>query len=128
MSLKLCCVCCGRAGGNGRHSLDVFALKTSPSPSPSPSFLLLIYIYILLLPPSGGTLDPYLLLEVSLPLKICKNGSWLSPKSRKNVKRKHYFCKIGAPLSHLRLARLDFFLLRFSNVRSKTYHSVRGCP
>ena len=37
--------------------------------------------------------------------------SWLSQKSRKNVKRKHYFWKFGAPLSHLRLVRRDFFLL-----------------
>ena len=46
-SLKLCCVCCGRAGGNGRHSLDAFALKTGPPPPPPPPppFLLLIYIY-----------------------------------------------------------------------------------
>ena len=49
-------------------------------------------------------------------------------KIEKNVKRKHYFCKFGAPLSHLRLARRDFFLLRCSNFRSKTYHSVRGYP
>ena len=56
VSLKLCCVCCGRAGGNGRHSLDAFALKTSPSPSS----LLLIYIYTPLPPQMGyaRTLSP----------------------------------------------------------------------
>ena len=32
------------------------------------------------------------------------------PKSRKNVKRKHNFCKFGAPLSHLRpLCRIFWF-------------------
>ena len=41
-SLKLCCVCCGRAGGNGRHSL--FQVRSGPPPPPPP-FLLLIYIY-----------------------------------------------------------------------------------
>ena len=39
--------------------------------------------------------------------------SWLSQKSRKNVKRKHHFWKFGAPLSHLRLFRLIFLSFRF---------------
>ena len=39
--------------------------------------------------------------------------SWLSQKSRKNVKRKHHFWKFGAPLSHLRLFRLIFLSVRF---------------
>ena len=34
-----------------------------------------------------------------------------SLKSRKNVKRKPYFWKLGAPLSHLRLSRRTFLLL-----------------
>ena len=45
-------------------------------------------------------------------------------KSRKNVKRKHYFQKFDAPVSHLRLLRQDFFLLEFSKNRSKTFHAV----
>ena len=53
-SLKLCYVCCGRASGNGRHSLDAFALKTSPP------FLLLIYIYSSSLRCSSGAPPPQL--------------------------------------------------------------------
>ena len=34
-------------------------------------------------------------------------------KSRKNFKRKHHFCKFGAPLLHLRLFRLIFLYFRF---------------
>ena len=112
--------------------------------SSSFSFIPTPYIYILLLPPSGGMIDPYLLLSLAPPLKICipfvavpkkskkrqaktlllqnrstpialaarpagffsssifqfsiKNlsfRSWLSLKSRKNVKRKHVFQKIA---------------------------------
>ena len=55
VSLKLCCVCCGRAGGNGRHSLDAFALKTSPPPPPPP-FLLLISI-LLSLPVNSRSIE-----------------------------------------------------------------------
>ena len=52
VSLKLWCVCCGRAGGNGQHSLDAFELKTSPP------FLLLIYIYIYSSSPLLGVRSP----------------------------------------------------------------------
>ena len=52
-------------------------LSSSSSSIPIP------YIYILLLPPSGGTFDPYLLLEVSLPLKICIPFVAVLKKSKK---------------------------------------------
>ena len=55
-------------------------------------------------------------------------GCGLSLKSRKNVKRKHYFWKFGAPLSHFRPLGGIFCFLGFSNFWLKTYHSVRGCP
>ena len=55
-------------------------------------------------------------------------GCGLSLKSRKNVKRKHYFWKFGAPLSHFRPLGGIFCFLGFSSFWFKTYHSVRGCP
>ena len=55
-------------------------------------------------------------------------GCGLSLKSRKNVKRKHYFSKFGAPLSHFRPLGGIFCFLGFSSFWLKTYHSVRGYP
>ena len=58
-------------------SSEIWSSSSSSSSIPTP------YIYILLLPPSGGMLASYLLLEVSLPLKICKRFVAIPKKSKK---------------------------------------------
>ena len=74
----------GRVGMGETHQVKIhFNWSNLSSSSSSSSSIPTPYIYILLLPPSGGTIDPYLLLEVSLPLKICIPFVAVPKKSKK---------------------------------------------
>ena len=49
-------------------------------------------------------------------------------KSRKNVKRKHYFCKFGAPLSHFRLlGRSRLFLAFLPSLLRSLLRPLKTC-
>ena len=107
VSLKLCCVCCGRAGGNGRHSFDAFALKTSPPPP----YLLLISI-LLSRPvptPATGTLPP------PLSFSLSKIGVSFGAVLKKSKKRQAETLLLKIWSTPIALAALpaDFFASRF---------------
>ena len=95
--------------------------SSSSSSIPTP------YIYILLLPPSGGMIGRYLLLSLLRPLKICIPFVAVLKKSKKRKAKTLLLQNRSTPIA-LAVRPAGFFLLWFSNFRSKTYHSVRGYP
>ena len=110
VSLKLWCVCCGRAGGNGQHSLDAFELKTSPPPPPPP-YLLLISI-LLSLPVRTPTIRS---LPPPLSFSLSKVGVSFGAVLKKSKKRqaKTLLLKIRSTPIALAALPASFFRSRF---------------